>query len=122
MKNIQEIAGFCKGILDDFLRDKGLFIAVFLAILASFGLGRLSALEASKQPISIRQAASAAAAVRMELGGQYVASRGGSVYYFPWCGGAGAIDSQNQIWFKSEEAARRAGYSPAKNCKGLGTK
>lgn len=48
-----------------------------------------------------------------------VASRTGKKYHFPWCAGARSIKDTNKIWFDSESAARRAGYEPASNCKGL---
>lgn len=57
----------------------------------------------------------------MFIGGEIVASRTGSAYYFPWCGGATKISVVNKVWFKDETAARAAGYTPAKNCKGLGS-
>jgi hypothetical protein len=55
----------------------------------------------------------------MYLGGQYVASRTGTVYYYPWCSGGGTIPSDKAIWFATAAAAQAAGYVPAKNCKGL---
>jgi methylphosphotriester-DNA--protein-cysteine methyltransferase len=44
-----------------------------------------------------------------------------SLYYFPWCSGAQQLSAQEKKWFQSEKAAQRAGYSPAKNCRGLGS-
>ena len=119
---IQELWLSCKRFGDDALHDWGVIALVIFVGLASFGLGRLSGLEASKGSISVSQAASAAIPGSMQplqLGGSYVGSRGGSTYYFPWCGGASSIDPNDQVWFKSEAAAQKAGYSPAKNCKGL---
>ena len=55
----------------------------------------------------------------VQPGGQYVASKGGTKYYFPWCGSASRISEANKIWFSSVEKAREAGYTPASNCKGL---
>lgn len=52
-------------------------------------------------------------------GGQLVASKGGTKYYFPWCGSASRISEANKVWFNSVEEARKAGYTPAANCKGL---
>jgi hypothetical protein len=48
-----------------------------------------------------------------------VASRTGKKYHFPWCAGARSIKESNKIWFISEQEARKAGYEPATNCKGL---
>lgn len=52
-------------------------------------------------------------------GGQFVASKSGAKYHFPWCSGAQRISEANKIWFTSVEEARKAGYTPASNCKGL---
>ncbi len=61
----------------------------------------------------------AAAAAPMPPGGLLVASRSGKKYHFPWCPGADTIAEKNKIWFKDEQEARRRGYTPAGNCKGL---
>jgi len=57
--------------------------------------------------------------VGIYLGGQFVASDTGTVYYYPWCGGALAIAASKQVWFKNEKEAIDAGYKAAHNCKGL---
>ena len=119
MGNIQDIGLKIKGLAADMVHEWGLVIIVFLVAIASFGLGRLSALEEARPPISITQAPSAANQQAMAPGGLLVAARSGSVYYYPWCTGASKILLQNQRWFQSEDAARKAGYAPAKNCKGL---
>jgi hypothetical protein len=94
--------------------------ALFMLVaLASFGLGRLSALEDARPAVSIGSAPIATSPRAIALGGQFVASRTGTVYYYPWCSGAEHIDPQRQVWFVSEKAAQAAGYRPAKNCKGL---
>ncbi len=97
----------------------GLIILVFLLAFASFGLGRLSALRDSQPPISVTIAPTEAEPRAMAAGGLVVASRSGSAYYYPWCGGASNISPANTVWFNSEAAAQKAGYVPAKNCKGL---
>ena len=51
--------------------------------------------------------------------GKVVASKRGSKYHYPWCSGAKRMSEKNKIWFATIEAARQAGYTPAKNCKGL---
>lgn len=117
-QNIQEMVAKGKAILDYGVGEWGLFLLVAAAILASFGLGRLSAVVDAKPLVRV-YTATAAAQAAMPAGGQYVASRTGSTYYFPWCSGALKIAPQNERWFKSEDAARSAGYRPAKNCKGL---
>ena len=115
--SIQERLEGIKGVL----AAGGEYIPPLLVILvgiASFGLGRLSALEDAKKPISIaiyEQSFSEP----MRLGGGVVGSRTGKSYHFPWCPGAESIKETNQIWFKDEAAALARGYKPAGNCPGL---
>ena len=128
-----------------------IFLIIFVGF-ASFGLGRLSRLAETREPLRIEQSSALllqAAAVAsaplypsmprtvgfatgtrgkaeqsvdtnlIAVGGQIVASRSGNKYHFPWCSGAGRIAEENKIWFNSIEEARKAGYQPASNCKGL---
>ena len=110
---------------------------IVLVGLSSFGLGRLSIIEANREPIIIENSveieektvAPAAGATVLPVltqsasvtsvapGGKIVASRNGTKYYFPWC--ASNIAEKNKIWFNSEADARAKGYQPAANCKGL---
>ena len=120
--NIQELWLKVKLLADAALGEWGLIMIVLLVALSSFGLGRLSATEASRSAsaaISVGQAPLEAEPKGMAIGGPIVASRTGTVYYFPWCGGATSIKPENQVWFKSEDSAQTAGYRAAKNCKGL---
>ena len=80
---------------------------------------QISALEDARPQISLSQAPETAQMRAMPLGGQFVASRTGTVYYYPWCGGAQQIPVGAQLWFNSENAAQNAGYALAKNCRGL---
>lgn len=121
MPNIPETVGYSKALLDRMVGEWGLAAIIILLGLGSFALGRLSALEDARQPVSVYEASAAAATHAIPLGGQFVASRTGSVYYYPWCAGAQKIAQGNQLWFSSEAAAKAAGYAPAKNCKGLGS-
>lgn len=106
---------------EDAIAEWGMIAIVLLLGLASFGLGRLSALEEAKPAVSIREAPAASGPTEMYMGGLFVASKKGSAYHYPWCSGAQTITAQNRIWFADEDDARRAGYHPAGNCKGLGT-
>jgi len=117
--NIPDISLKIKNLAEDILSEWGILILVFLLSIASFGLGRLSALESARPPVSVSKAQVASDSNAIAPGGQVVASKSGSAYYYPWCGGAGRISEQNKVWFKSEAAAKKAGYAPAKNCKGL---
>ena len=116
MESIQDYWVQIKVSLEKGVGDYGVVILILLIALTCFGLGRLSAL-VEKPAISIGQAASAAQA--LAPGGMYEASKNGTTYYFPWCGGASGIQPAEQVWFKTEAAALKAGYAPAKNCKGL---
>lgn len=51
--------------------------------------------------------------------GAYVASKSGKAYYLPTCAASSRILDKNKVWFKTREAAEKAGYTPAKNCPGL---
>lgn len=122
MAILQESVGKIKGVLDKGAGEWGIPIIVVFVGFASFGLGRLSATETATPIVGLSQVSAAAAVGEpkaMPIGGQVVASRTGSAYHYPWCGGASSIKEGNKVWFKSEEAARAAGYKPAKNCKGL---
>jgi hypothetical protein len=117
-------------------KNKDIFIAVILVLVAfgSFGLGRLSKIEDSKTPITIQnmKASVVGSIVDTKIakskktlpttsqgGGFYIASKTGSKYHFPWCSGAKRIKDGNKIIFNTLEEARKAGYTPAGNCKGL---
>lgn len=116
---IQGFLASCKPYVAQFLADWGLLALVLLVSLGSFALGRLSALIEARPAVSISEAATAPVGLHMAMGGLYVASRTGSVYYYPWCVGALKITPANQRWFATEKEARAAGYRPAKGCKGL---
>lgn len=123
MENIhewaQKIKQTAKNVGEEGVAEWGLVAMVFLVALGSFGLGRLSALEDARPPVSILQAPTETNQRAMAPGGLFVAARSGSVYYYPWCTGASKINPANKVWFESEAAAKKAGYAPAKNCKGL---
>ena len=118
---------------------------IFLVGMASFGLGRLSTLWHNKAPMEIMesdgtqspqespssfaagdsQTASTVNPLKTpgtpvgDVRRQYVASRSGSSYHFPWCPGAAKIKQGNKIWFATKEEAVAKGYKPASNCPGL---
>ncbi len=119
LPNIPDIWARCKAGLEAVLGQWGLLLALFLVAFASFGLGRLSAVETAKPAISVSSAPLEADVKPMAVGGLVVASRNGSVYHFPWCGGASQINPDNRVWYASEEDAREAGYTLSKSCKGL---
>lgn len=111
---------------------KALYAGLIVALVGagSFGLGRLSALESQKVPVTISypelepaSAVSSVPEVKNEITAaqseKVVASKSGTKYYFPWCATAQRILEANKVWFDSPEAAKKAGYEPAANCKGL---
>ena len=152
----EKIKSFCADIKDRiYSREKGLKIGadlfiVFIIILvgtASFGLGKLSAIEKKKTPIAVyktdqallstvlrnqsvvegeggasadpRAAQSPSASAIAPSKGLVFASKTGKKYYYPWCSGADRIKETNKVWFSSLEQAKSAGYSPASGCTGL---
>jgi hypothetical protein len=52
-------------------------------------------------------------------GGTIIGVKTSKKYYYPWCGTIKKLSEKNAIVFESIEAAKSAGYTPAKNCKGL---
>jgi hypothetical protein len=105
-------------------RDIYLALVILLIGLLGFGLGRLSKLEERKTPVVIKNEANLDSSLILEdkktvSSGQYVASKTGSSYYFPWCSGVKRIRESNKVWFSTKEDAILAGYAPAGNCKGL---
>ncbi len=126
MGNIQErwlkIKAQGRRVGNAIVGEWGLFILVILAITAAFGLGRLSALMEPKGPISVQNGALAGISLQEGetlIQGAYIGSKTGDLYYFPWCSGAQKIALSQRVWFASEVAAQKAGYRPAKNCKGM---
>lgn len=108
-----------------------LLCLIVLSSSLAFGLGRLSALEATQMPIKIAYPAvnninnsidtNSVKSEPSQQGseGKYVGSRSGRKYHLPWCSGAKRIKDENKVWFNSQEAAVAAGYTPAANCPGL---
>ncbi|MCH8889063.1 hypothetical protein IID26_01400 [Patescibacteria group bacterium] len=99
-------------------------IIIFVG-LSGFGLGRLSVDTNQNSEIRlINKLDEQSATVALPQGfdekfGLIVASKGGTKYHYPWCSGPNRMKEENKIWFNSIEEARRAGYTPAANCKGL---
>lgn len=112
-------------------RNPFVFTLLTLVAIASFGLGRLSGLEAVKREVAIEfpkdEEASAflaafattAPETLFKTSGTYGASKNGTKYYLPSCGGWKRVSVKNQIWFDTKEEAERAGFEPAANCPGI---
>lgn len=130
--NIAEFYRKSKYKIDELSRSELYTIALIILIgFAGFGLGRLSLIEENKEDVKIEFPEYLSASV---LNGQktdkkitstvitqgiIVASKNSSKYHYPWCSGGKSISEQNKIYFNSIEEALKAGYTPAKNCKGL---
>jgi hypothetical protein len=121
-----------KSKIDDLTRSDLYIVTVIILVgFAGFGLGRLSLIEDSKEPVRIEFPEHLSAsvlnsgkttegtAVPSVVNGLLVASKNGSKYHYPWCSGGKRISEKKEIWFDSAEEARFAGYTPAANCKGL---
>ena len=119
MESIREMARKGKVWLDKNAEEWGIPLILILVGLSAFGLGRFSASEEVRPVITIHEAPLASAPATLHMGGMYVALDTGSVYYLPWCAGAQKMALERERWFKDRESAERAGYKPAKGCKGL---
>jgi hypothetical protein len=131
--NIAELYRKSKYKINELTKSDLYTIALIILIgFTGFGLGRLSLIEDSKEAVRIEfpeylsanvlNAGSIASDIKAPPGveqGLLVASKNGSKYHYPWCVGARSILEKNKIYFDSIEDARKAGYTPATNCKGL---
>src|SRR3990167_10064768 len=105
-----------------------LSIIIILVTVLSFGIGRLSVI-GNREPIRIEydpvltsnsstsevdklQTASVIQAVEKT---EVIASKNGSRYHYPHCGGAKQIKEENKITFATPVAAEAAGYTLAAN-------
>ena len=123
--SIKEVATKIKDSIP--LSDGDLIVALIIIFvgLSGFGLGRLSVDTNQNNEIRlINKSGELSASVALSQGldeklGLIVVSKSGAKYHYPWCSGASRMKEENKIWFNSTEEARRAGYTPAANCKGL---
>ncbi len=121
---------------------KPFYKLILILVIASifFALGRLSALERGHTPIKIENSSASANNTNtaqtataldslspqkvsrgvLDTGsGEVIGSKSGKKYYFPWCGTVSRIKPENQVHFTSIEDARKSGFTPGGNCKGL---
>ncbi len=118
--------------------NNDIFVCIIIILVAfgSFGLGRLSKTEESRNTLRIDNLKASIINTGKKhgkrepneqiqplplstLGGTYVGSKNGSKYHFLWCSGAKRIKDGNKVVFNTIEEARGAGYTPAGNCRGL---
>ena len=125
---------------------KPFYTIILLIVIGSifFALGRLSSLEKSKAGIKFEypntaQTGSVIVSVSsttpdtlktkentntvvvpvVAQSGEVVGSKSGKKYYFPWCGTVKRIKPENQVHFATIDEAKKAGFTPGGNCKGL---
>lgn len=121
---------------------KPFYTFLLIVVIASifFGFGRLSAVKQGNSSIRIvspnaEQAGLVLSSISTSTGvvaqdkqisvnpvsesGAVVGSKSGKKYYYPWCGTVKRIKPENQVHFASIEEAKKAGYTPGGNCKGL---
>jgi hypothetical protein len=108
--------------------DIFIIILILLVGFGGFGLGRLSTIKEGREAVEmiypdesmvdsgVIQSNSLTIA---ENNQKYVASINGTKFHHPWCSGANRIKEGNKVWFATKGDAESAGYTPAKNCKGL---
>jgi hypothetical protein len=113
-----------KNLINPVVNDLIIAVVIVLVALIGFGLGRLSKIKENKTPLTVENAQNNAniqtlPALDAAVGEIVVASKNGTKYHYLWCSGATAIKEENKIQFNSTEEARKAGYQPASNCKGL---
>lgn len=125
---IAEAREKCKSFVKRAPRDAVIVAVVVLASSASFGLGFLAgqgAGQGSNKVITVESSppavppAEESVATTGQVVGRVVASKNGTKYYLPGCTGASRISDANKVWFTSADAAVKAGYELAANCKGL---
>lgn len=120
MRSIREIAQKIKWQAHDLLQERAVALVVILAVLGAFYLGRLSVIHTQKSPTDARlEGLGGLERVGAPESWVVMASRSGSVYYFPWCSQVGRIPESELLKFASPSEAQAAGYRPAQNCKGL---
>ncbi len=136
MLKISQIKEWVKGNQTDIVLIVGVIFIAFI----SFGLGRLTAPLTVKNPIIIEQPSGAqSTATTTEQGTantaastsasslsapsastqtsaeqqkrQFITSKAGTKYHWPWCSYAKNIKPENAVWFKTEAEAQAAGYT-----------
>ena len=104
---------------------KPFYTLILLALISStfLALWWLFALEKDHLPIKILSKQNTQTGATLEalegVSGAVVGSKSGKKYYFPWCSTAKRMKPENQVKFDSIELAKKAGFTPGGNCKGL---
>lgn len=104
--------------------DVVLTLAVILITVTSYNLGKISAFQSLKTPVTISEP-NTGNMVRPQAGESELPNSAvvvskkskSKLYHFTWCPGAGQIAEANKLTFTNEQAAIAAGYTRAGNCK-----
>ena len=99
--------------------DLLIILLIILVGTASFGLGKLSAHEKQKTPITITKGLDTAPQAQkvsaVQAQGIVFASKTGTKYYYPSC--SSSVKEENKVWFNSIEEATAVGLTLASGCK-----
>jgi len=121
--SLKHIAVKIKDFYQGYVENIIWLVIFILALLDSFILGYLSNYNQSDELLKIVHDESFEITVddlkkhsESSVGGEIVASKNGTKYYFPWCAGVNRIKEENKIYFSTEEQARGEGYDLAANC------
>lgn len=112
MLNVQEIGSKIKALPRATKERAYLALVILLVALLAFGLGRLSVLYGTGSDFRIEYPP------HVTGGGEYVGSKTGHYYFFPWCASAGSIPDGMKVYFQNPDEAKAAGYA-AGNCNGM---
>jgi len=85
----------------------------------AFSIGWVARGQADKSMIPKQNITLPSATGEGQGGNLYVSSKHSDVFHYRWCSGAQRINAENQVYYKSFEAALSAGLEPASNCPGL---
>lgn len=118
--------------LEEVLKREHIVVVVIILLtgVASFGLGRISAIRDNKEPLTIVQNSTDTASIQSSVSkvtqsavtakvsqtGTVFASKNGKKYYYPNCTGASRISEANKVWFATPKEAETFGYTIASGC------
>ena len=129
--NIQEYASkikmaYEKQDIEAHMKGRRVYTVLIVILLASasFGLGRLSAGDASRVPVRVVDGHNGDISAplnekKVVPEPSLVADTDGNNYYFLWCDGAARIKENRRRYFTTMAAAAAAGFEPAGECEGL---
>lgn len=94
-----------------------IIIILILVSLASFGLGRMSALDKKGSESEVEFVIPELSSIDMSFSNfPYLASINGTKYYGRGCKSASRIKTENRIYFKTSTDAVKSGYGASSTC------